>query len=73
MTRLIFFPPPPDESGARKDEAEEEGEIEALLMEAMRLREMAGLQEELADTLNSLGNLKQKQHKHVEAEAMYAA
>ena len=48
-----------------------DSEIEALLDEARRLREGAGMEWELADTLNSLGSLKQKQKKYDAAAALY--
>ena len=47
-------------------------EIEALLEEARRLREGAGMEWELADTLNSLGALSQKLQKYDAAAALYA-
>ena len=42
-----------------------------MLLEALGLREEAGLPFELADSLNSLGSLKQRQHKYEEAERHY--
>ena len=46
-------------------------EIEALLEEARRLREGASLHRELAETLNSLGDLKQRRRRYEEAEALH--
>ena len=45
--------------------------IEKQLLEALALREEFGLELELADSLNSLGSLKQKQHSFAEAERHY--
>ena len=58
-TRLIF---------KRGDDAT----IEADLGEALKLRSEAGLALELADSLNSLGSLKQRQRRYDEAQRHYA-
>jgi len=61
LSRLIF------NSGRDEDDL-----IEELLQEALRLRVEMKASYKIADTLNSLGSLRQKQQKYAEAEANYA-
>jgi hypothetical protein len=57
LTRLIF-----------NTHRSEDGEIESLLHEAQTLRQEAGLRAPLAETMNALGSLKQKQRAYTDAE-----
>lgn len=61
LTRLIF-----------NTDRSEDGEIEALLNEAQALRQKANLRAALADTMNALGSLKQKQRAFKDAEHYYS-
>ena len=49
----------------------EDSEIESLLKQAQGLREAAGLRAEMAETLNGLGSLKEKQRAFSDAEQYY--
>jgi len=60
LTRLIF-----------NTHRSEDGEIESLLHEAQTLRQEAGLRAPLAETMNALGSLKQKQRAYTDAEHYY--
>ena len=45
-------------------------QVTSYKLQARALREMAGLHDELADTLNSLGNLKKEQKRYEDAEGL---
>eukprot|EP00966_Prymnesium_polylepis_P205633 4765252-Prymnesium_polylepis.1 len=60
LTRLIF-----------NTDRSEDALIEKALSEALELRQLAGLRPQMADTLNGLGSLKQKQRAYHDAEKIF--